>query len=284
MTRLPQPCAFTLIELLVVVTIIVVLLALLTPALDQAIYQAELVACGASLDAGATGFISYAAGNRRNYPNPTRTGNSPAIFTAGGGSDMRKLTRDYVASNSAYNDPLSEPVDYEDPNATGSYGYAARFVWPGYKFASGKAMQRIGDKWSWVDNVGHNPPVTYRFSVLISDIDFITTNNTQQWGSHPDSDGRLQQEVFQNEPPPEHTVLGLAGINNFVMSRWWVAGGPRGFQDLNFAMDDGSVERHVEVAWNDTILGAETGRLRGVPWNADESWPGQTLCTVPLAN
>ena len=39
--------AFTLIELLVVVTIIVVLLAMLTPALDKAIYQAELAVCGA---------------------------------------------------------------------------------------------------------------------------------------------------------------------------------------------------------------------------------------------
>src|ERR1041385_7046662 len=40
--------AFTLIELLVVVTIIVVLLALLTPALDRAIYRAELLRCGAN--------------------------------------------------------------------------------------------------------------------------------------------------------------------------------------------------------------------------------------------
>ena len=46
--------AFTLIELLVVVTIIVVLLALLTPAMDQAIYQGELTACGARLKAVAS--------------------------------------------------------------------------------------------------------------------------------------------------------------------------------------------------------------------------------------
>jgi prepilin-type N-terminal cleavage/methylation domain-containing protein/prepilin-type processing-associated H-X9-DG protein len=40
--------AFTLIELLVVVTIIVVLLALLTPALDQAIMSGERARCGAN--------------------------------------------------------------------------------------------------------------------------------------------------------------------------------------------------------------------------------------------
>lgn len=39
--------AFTLIELLVVITIIVVLLALLVPALDKAIYQAQLSVCAA---------------------------------------------------------------------------------------------------------------------------------------------------------------------------------------------------------------------------------------------
>ncbi len=40
---------YTLIELLVVITIIAVMLALLSPAMDRAIYQAELAVCGANL-------------------------------------------------------------------------------------------------------------------------------------------------------------------------------------------------------------------------------------------
>src|ERR1041384_4524111 len=49
--------AFTLVELLVVVAIIVVLLSLLTPALDKAIYQAELAVCGADLRGGAMALV-----------------------------------------------------------------------------------------------------------------------------------------------------------------------------------------------------------------------------------
>ena len=40
---------FTLIEQLVVVTILVLLLALLAPALDRAVYSAELTVCGTTL-------------------------------------------------------------------------------------------------------------------------------------------------------------------------------------------------------------------------------------------
>ena len=90
--------AFTLIELLVVVTIIAVLLALLTPALDSAVYQAELASCGASLDMAATGFISYASANRRVYPHRNNasgtnvSGNHPRVF--GAGIDLRPMLRD----------------------------------------------------------------------------------------------------------------------------------------------------------------------------------------------
>src|SRR5438132_646169 len=59
--------AFTLIELLVVVTIIAVLLALLTPALDRAIYEAELAVCGANNHALGLGVIAYAMDSKRNY-------------------------------------------------------------------------------------------------------------------------------------------------------------------------------------------------------------------------
>ena len=52
---MPIRNGFTLVELLVVITIIVILLALLAPALDKAIYQAELAVCGTRVRAIATG-------------------------------------------------------------------------------------------------------------------------------------------------------------------------------------------------------------------------------------
>ena len=60
--------AFTLIELLVVVTIIVMLLALLAPALDSAMEQAQRAVCAANLRATAAGLSEYGVNMRRNYP------------------------------------------------------------------------------------------------------------------------------------------------------------------------------------------------------------------------
>ena len=57
--------AFTLIELLVVVTIIVVLLALLTPALDKAIEQAQRAVCGANQKLISSSCVMYALENKK---------------------------------------------------------------------------------------------------------------------------------------------------------------------------------------------------------------------------
>lgn len=56
------------IELLVVVTIIVVLVALLTPALDRAIYSAEMAVCTSPQHMLATTAITYAMGQERYCP------------------------------------------------------------------------------------------------------------------------------------------------------------------------------------------------------------------------
>jgi len=56
--------AFTVVELLVVITIIVILLALLTPALDKAIEAAERVRCAANLDAWGLGLAQHSLDNR----------------------------------------------------------------------------------------------------------------------------------------------------------------------------------------------------------------------------
>src|SRR5688500_5173230 len=60
--------ALTMVELLVVVTIVVVLLSLLAPAMDKAIYQAELAVCGSRLKSLSTAARTYTAGNKRAYP------------------------------------------------------------------------------------------------------------------------------------------------------------------------------------------------------------------------
>jgi prepilin-type N-terminal cleavage/methylation domain-containing protein/prepilin-type processing-associated H-X9-DG protein len=64
--------AFTLIELLVVVTIIVILLALLTPALDKTIQKTELTICAARQHGLLTIFNGYAAEQKRKFPPGTR--------------------------------------------------------------------------------------------------------------------------------------------------------------------------------------------------------------------
>jgi prepilin-type N-terminal cleavage/methylation domain-containing protein len=281
---------FTIVELLVVITIIVVLLALLTPALDRAMYQAELAACAASLDTGASAFLTYAAGNRRAYPHRNNaagtnvSGNHPRVF--GAGIDLRPLLRDYASINGMFNDPLAETVDYSDPVA-GAHGYAARSVWPSYRFDGEPMMRKLGDRWGWTDRWGAAAPRPYRFDVIIGDLDFLTDNLTQTWGSHPDADGLMAPERWQNEVVPVHALLPRgAGVNRFIMSRWWVGltSTTRGAVDLNFAHDDGAVTRFTEVTYFDTLRGSETTRLRGVGWNSTDQWSEAIRCSVPAVN
>src|ERR1041385_8072941 len=60
--------AFTLVELLVVVTLIVVLLAMLTPALDKAIAITERVVCMSNQKQVAGLIFYYQGDNKRYFP------------------------------------------------------------------------------------------------------------------------------------------------------------------------------------------------------------------------
>ena len=68
MRRAFQPSGFTLVELLVVITIIVVLLSLLTPTLDRAVNEAQLVGCLGNQHAIATAQWLYLQDSRQVYP------------------------------------------------------------------------------------------------------------------------------------------------------------------------------------------------------------------------
>src|SRR5688572_26273002 len=128
--------AFTLIELLVVITIIVVLLALLTPALDKAIYQAELAVCGANLKGIASGATIYAMQNKRCWPaarDPAGS-NQPARIGPGA-SDARKVWKDALGNlNKFMNDPLTgADLDFEASKANTIFGnYNLWAGWGGY--------------------------------------------------------------------------------------------------------------------------------------------------------
>ena len=68
MARRMKALGFTLVELLVVITIIVVLMALLAPALEKAIYEAELVSCAGNLKLWGTMSHDFARDHQRRLP------------------------------------------------------------------------------------------------------------------------------------------------------------------------------------------------------------------------
>ena len=259
--RTKSVTAFTLIELLVVVTIIVVLLALLTPALDKAIYQAEVVRCMTNLKVAANGFITYASGNSRRYPDrglkdarnvwgvaaymitdPTEGGNGGAP-----GFDMRPMLRDLFSINKTLNDPLAKAVDLEwvapVPDHYVFDTYNLYFGWTYKMPAGGPGMMKLGDRWTY-DN--------QRFNILACDFDFYRNTGAQAAASHGDNHFLVNQ-VF------EYAVSPFGG---HVTSSLWANGGTadRDPLDLNFAYDDGSVRRLDQVVY---VPGAVDGSARG---------------------
>jgi prepilin-type N-terminal cleavage/methylation domain-containing protein len=131
--------AFTLIELLVVVTMIAILLAVLSPALDQAMYQAELSICAAGLATVVGSSVFYAMDHKRAYPVRNYSLNNrdqrhvagphkdvPAIY-----EDERHVLRGYIYLNKMLQCPLSTPIELEEtaPNADVLHGYLTWYGW-----------------------------------------------------------------------------------------------------------------------------------------------------------
>jgi prepilin-type N-terminal cleavage/methylation domain-containing protein len=251
---MPRPRAFTLVELLVVISIIVVLLSLLTPTLDRAIYQAELSLCGAQQRSLGYGAVAYGGDFSRRYPyragvrsavlwqpyklyepvNPL-SGTTTAI-------DERLPLKAYVVFAQML-DPLCEAVDLA-PEATtnraavvgSSYQLYYDWSWNGHR-----GMQKIGDRFAWNGD---------RFSVLVSDWDRNGGNNVVV-NSHPDYESRLRNFVWNNE-------------NNYYLSVWRLENAiTRPPVDKNVCTDDLAVRRYDRVELE--ALGGSDPRMRSVP-------------------
>jgi hypothetical protein len=258
-----KPRAFTLVELLVVITIIIVLLALLMPAMDKAVYQAELAVCGATLRAMTTNVLDYTIHNRRFYP--YRKGvEGTENWWQGKLSDVqvddRAAIQRALGSYKLLLDPMSpkgvdlSPEAQKNPASDVTGNYELWFGWRYTRDINGspsnpqQPMRRLGDRWGWMGQT---------FNLLACDGDRVSTTVPFEISSHPDRGGVLAPFVFQDALVP----------TPYTLSRWEARVQPdvRGNLDLNFAYDDGSVRRLDDLPY-DEWRGTGRERTTSVPY------------------
>lgn len=267
--------AFTLVELMVVIAIIVVLLALLTPAMDRAIYQAELAACGAKLKGIAHGGTLYAVRYQRRYPGARDPIDQPSRINGNANSERRPALRQALGDlNQWLGDPLTgAQVDFDQSTASfviANYSLFFNWGWNGHK-----AMRRVGDRFTWNELSRVDPaadPVARSSDVLASDRDVIRWPDWAQSG-HPDTDAVIHLGRWQDDIDNPF----LFGIP--VTAAMWFSNttSARGLTDDNFAFADGSVRRFDRIEWN------EDPQMARAPdhWNPTEAQARNWIMYLP---
>jgi prepilin-type N-terminal cleavage/methylation domain-containing protein len=292
-----KPRGFTLIELLVVVTIIVVLLALLSPALDRAIYVASLATCAAQQDSMVTGLQSYAMDHKRYYPDKpgARQGSDvwwtmdqlfvPSGTGRTGGQTLRpfdhRITVAEYINHKFFVDPLAGNVSLavEDTDDDGVV-LASYFLLDGFQYRTGpnqgplaEGMIKMGNRLRWF-----NSTQRYTFNVLVSDKLHYFRAGDYTIASHPDTTlGKGQLSERQNGPalavgPVQRDKYTYTHYNFFKIND---AEGAHGLLDLNYGMQDGSVRQvgDIEPAnFNDPSQPGDHP-LRGVPFITEGGSP-----------
>ncbi len=266
--------AFTLVELLVVVTIIAVLLALLTPAFDQAMYQAELAVCGAKLKALGSGVTVYALDFKRAYPvRPAlrRVEERPVYLVHSRNNATTYIDDREIIGNHIPIDLLLCPLDGKiaigiGDTAPQSVVWSNYALWYGWGYTGEKGMYRMGNRFQWEGG---------RYSLLASDWDckLDTTNNMAN--THCDTDDLMEQAVTQNT-----NAAWAAGVGNGTnptlktTASYW-RGTSRGPVDNNYAYDDNSVRR-IDRSEFDRDL-----RLTTIPFTWDPATTPERKNFVP---
>lgn len=254
--------AFTLIELLVVVTIIVILLALLTPALDKAIYQAELAVCAANQHATATGVQGYALGAKKFYPYrkviqvagfPIEAVSCQNSFT-GDMYDDRPTLRTFLSLNAALNCPLTGELDLEGSKPS-SVAFSAYVLWFGVQYTGDPGMLRMGQRLKW-----SSATAAREIDLLVSDQNIFQRDGAGlAVSNHPDNAGVMTNQVAQDQNVDGIPPVGAGGLPA-TRSRWISFNTKeRGEVDLNFARTDGSVGRFTEVLVDDPRFNGSPG-------------------------
>jgi len=281
--------AFTLIELLVVITIIVVLLALLVPAMEKAIYRAELTVCASQLRGigssvtmyaheykrfypyrGLEGTLNPANGRPPNYDQAAEIKYHPAVTDRP--FDQRQTLRIAMPNlNKQLSDPLTGYLDLE---ADAEVIFAPYNLWWGFTYynqTNPRVMHKIGENWSY-----NNAGAIEMHNVLAGDRDLVRPGTDSQ-SSHPDDvhgDGTMVRRVWQNQQGP-----WLIAAGRMTMACWFSSGsdvfleltsGRRSPVDNNYVMNDGSVTLINRVQWDKF---KERGRVRTVSTYSN-GWQG----------
>lgn len=266
---------FTLIELLVVITIIVVLLAMLAPAMDRAVYQAQLATCAARIDAVCGSVMTYAVANRRTYPPHAFSSANKLKENLTGADPFRPILRSFVSINASMNDPLAPRVlDLDRSPAEAVIG--SYMLWFGWGFDGEQKMRRIGDRWTLTAPAAPPAPETVdRFSVLVSD-NAASVDPRFVRACHPNTDegNSLGTEYADNE-----RVWATAGApSSYTFSSW--AGNVADIKalrmDLNHGFEDGSVRRYRAARLDKT-----DERLTRVPGWSNKQMAATTGFFVP---
>jgi prepilin-type N-terminal cleavage/methylation domain-containing protein len=261
-------CAFTLVELLVVVAIIVVLLALLTPALDKAIYEAEMTECAANMKAVCTAVNLYAVDYKRWYPKrdytDNRSFNLAGTFIGGAPLDTRPRLMPYVSLNKMLQDPfILRPADISpEASPPSSHTYSSYWLWFGWQLVTrSPGMKKLGDRMTWTEPTG----TTYLFDTMMSDGQAIYMT-APMWiqASHQDRNQRLQNTPVQN------------GIHTWGIATYslWTLGDvqPSITMDCNYLKVDGSAMRLDNLTF-ETATQTHDERLVTVPERVDGGEP-----------
>jgi len=297
MSPAPRKIAFTLVELLVVITIIVLLLALLAPAMDQAIYQAELAVCGAQKRAVGTGAIGYAMDYKRHFPDRRgvyeQMGWPSNISTGQPQYDDRPKLRPYFALNETLVCPLIEKVDIEgaDPD---TIVFSTYNLWFGFQYrrspnstdtlanrnvTAASGMLKLGDRWGWYDDIAK---YTLRSSLMAGTRLQVAQAGATVSSTHPGNRGTytIAKANNDNGGTIELTALGPVFWQSakFTFVRWDSTDMNRGEVDMNGVFDDLSVRRYDRVGWLD-----DRRTARVAAWSNGWGWPNSHE-VVPIGN
>ena len=256
--------AFTLVELLVVITIIVILLALLTPAIDRAMYEAEMAVCAANMRGVGTAIGMYAADNKSFYPPRPIAEDRPTglsgQFLLGAVQDARGGLMPYLALKSLI-DPFCKPVDLgPESNDPDTFTYSSNALWFSWRFMpenNGQwlpGLRKLGDRLVWKEP---NDTYTYKFDILISDsqaLNMVTPFFSHT--SHYDYEGAFVNQTLQRSP----------GISPGTYTySWWISDLSQSYtMDCNYVHTDLSSQRLDGLRFDRSTV-AHDSRLVPVP-------------------